>query len=328
MPAGAWNFDRSGWGSHKYVTPELLRAKGIGSGFYKNKPGYTDFFGGGKGGPRRPGDVPEQNRMSTQGEYNLDQWEPWTEWGGQSKYDDYVKQYQDLYSQIQEIPQIGTEDDLIRLTDLSNQARGYKESASKLHDEGKSIQDDYIREWLKAYDIRYNPDAEVGGGRYEWDSSTGRGRDMQERSDKQGHYSNRDHWTSYGWDEGREDTTYRTIKQGYHKWPDHTLDAIQREFKLRPPEPEPDPVTPEPEPKQSIGERMDQGTGQGRGQGRGQGGYRGQTNNSGRRPWWMADRKAGDVHYGERGRVFKRGDKSGNRRNWEDLGINTQSLNL
>ena len=244
MVAAAWSFERSGWGGHKYITPELLRAKGIGTGFYQNPGGLGDYSR--YGGPTRPGDVPDGNqRTRYQGAYNLQGWQPWNEWGGQSRYDELVKQYQDAISQMSAIPQVGSEEDLARLTELDKQARGYQTQAQEHRAKGRGIQDDYIKEWLKAYDIRYNPDAEIGGGRYSWDTSTNRGRDMQQRSDWRRGDTTRTsgggyvmpHWTSYGdVAQGRQDTKYRTINQ--HKWDDHALGALQR-FKLKPPEPPP-----------------------------------------------------------------------------------------
>ena len=244
MPAGAWSFEGSGWGGVKYITPELLRARGIGSGFYK-QPGNQAHWG--YHGPRRPGDVPDgRNRSRSQSAYDLEKWEPWAEWGGQSRYDELVKQYQDTIGQISSIPQVGSEDDLTRLTELDKQARGYQSQAQEHRTKGKGIQDDYIKEWLKAYYINYNPDAEVGGGRYSWDTSQEEGRRRDQRSnyenlpagarDSGGGYI-QPHWTSYGnWAKGRQDTQYRTINQ--HKWDDHALGALQR-FKLKPPEPPP-----------------------------------------------------------------------------------------
>lgn len=231
-----WSFERSAWGGHKYITPELLRAKGIGTGFYQNPRGMSDYYNF-QGSPTNFGQVPGDNRNTYQGSYDLDRWEPWNEWGGQSRYDELVKQYQDAISQISAIPQVGSEEDLARLTELDEQARGYQKQAQEHRSKGKSIQDDYIKEWLKGWDIRYNPDAEIGGGRYSWDTSSNRGRDMQKRTDMRGHYSNKDHWTSYGdVAKGRQDTKYRTINQ--HRWDDHALGALQR-FKLKPPPPPP-----------------------------------------------------------------------------------------
>ena len=233
MPGGHWSFERSGWGRQKYITPELLRAKGLGTGFYRNPDMWQHY----NHGPTRPGQTPDNPSGSgyVQGDFDLDRWEPWNEWGGQSRYDELVKQYQDTIGQISSIPQVGSEDDLARLTELDKQARGYQSQAQEHRTKGRGIQDDYIKEFLKTYDIRYNKDAEIGGGRYSWDTSTNRGRDMQARSDKQGHYSNIDHWTSGDrWSSGRQDTKYRTINQ--HKWDDHALGALQR-FKIKPPTP-------------------------------------------------------------------------------------------
>jgi len=236
MPAGAWSFERSGWGGNKYITPELLRAKGLGSGFYRNPDMWQHHNYGPTGPGQIPGDPHGRSRM--QGDFDLDRWQPWNEWGGQSRYDELVKQYQDTINQISSIPQVGSEDDLARLTELDKQARGYQSQAQEHRAKGRGIQDDYIREFLKTYDIRYNPDAEIGGGRYEWDTSTGRGREMQDRTDKtdwRGSWYNRDHWTSDDrWSSGRQDTQYRTINQ--HKWDDHALGALQR-FKIKPPPP-------------------------------------------------------------------------------------------
>jgi len=238
----AWSTDSTPWGSQKYITPELLRAKGIGTGYYSNvgtgaeRRGYgAGAIGGWKGGIGG----------TALTDYYLEGYKPWNEWGGQSRYDELVKQYQDTIGQISSIPQVGSEDDLARLTELDKQARRYQSQAQEHRTKGRGIQDDYIKEWLASYDIRYNKDAAIGGGRYSWDTSTSRGRNKQQQSDyRRGSFERtpgggyvKPHWTSYGGrDEGRQDTKYRTINQ--HKWDDHALGALQR-FKIKPPPPPP-----------------------------------------------------------------------------------------
>ena len=219
------------WGANKYVTPEILRAKGIGSGYFENPYDRRNYS-------RIGGWNMHRDPTAAMTDYHLESYQPWTEWGGQAKYDELVKNYQTTVGEIAKIPQIGTEDDLTRLTELDKQARDYRIQAERMHGQGRAIQDDYIKKWLQAYDIRYNPDAAVGGGRYQWDRETERGRNMYDRSVNKDSPYVRKHWSAYdGRDQGfQPDNKYRTLKQ--HSWDDAPLDAL-RKFKLAPPIPTP-----------------------------------------------------------------------------------------
>lgn len=238
-----WNVEGTAWGSMKYVTPELLRVRGIGSGYFQNPNAFS----------RRPrgyaGGYSHDRNWMPMTDYHLEGYAPWNEWGGQGRYDELVKKYQTTVDLMSRIPQVGTQDDLDRLTELDLKARDYQKEARDLHGQGKSIQDDYIKKWLEAYDITYNPDAAVGSGRFGWDLNSKRGRDMAHRSkygwgpgyrERGGHPDphTRPHWSAWeSRDQGEyADTAYRTINK--HKWNEHELDSLRR-FKLKPPEPPP-----------------------------------------------------------------------------------------
>ena len=233
MASSSRNYKDAPWGRDRYITPELLRHYGIGSGYFQNKPGERGALGG--YGSYHDGRT-NSNPMS---DYYLEGYAPWNEWGGQAKYDDYRSRYNELAAEINKIPQVGSEEELARLTELSSELSGYRESAGKLHDEGKSIQDDYISKWLEAYGISYNRDQDVGSGRYTWNTDTRKGEIMNRRSERrrtgQPHPLGDDHWYEEP-DSTTSDQRYKTIRQAYHKWDNHAKGALQR-FKLRPPEP-------------------------------------------------------------------------------------------
>tara|TARA_R100000458_G_C8264977_1_gene240141 strand:- start:59 stop:979 length:921 start_codon:yes stop_codon:yes gene_type:complete len=231
---GHRNFEGANWGRDRYITPELLRHYGIGTGYFQNKPGQRGALGG--YGSYHDG----RSNANPMTDYYLEGYAPWNEWGGQARYDDYRSRYNELAAEINKIPQVGSEEDLARLTALSSELSGYRESAGKLHDEGKAIQDDYISKWLEAYGISYDPDKDVGSGRYTWNTGTRKGQIMSKRSERRRTGEPRplgdDHWYEEPNPNVRSDRRYKIIQQGYHKWDNHAKGALQR-FKIRPPEP-------------------------------------------------------------------------------------------
>jgi len=260
MPAGAWNVDMTPWGGGKMVTPQLLRHYGIGSGFFSNVGtgaegrGYGAGAVGGWGGDRDP------SRPAT--DYHLGGYQPWTDWlgeGGLDKYQDAIKRYQDITGQITKIPQVGSEEDLTRLTDLHDQAKALQGEARGYYDKGRSLQDDYIKKWLSGHNITYDATKEVGQGRYDWDRSTNAGKHAASKDYKWGddlshllyepwtkdpnwdyyHFREMETRGAYGGGTQKTDTgvTYKG-PQDRHKWDERALGALQR-FKLKPPPPPP-----------------------------------------------------------------------------------------
>tara|TARA_R100000458_G_scaffold6178_1_gene4973 strand:+ start:196 stop:1209 length:1014 start_codon:yes stop_codon:yes gene_type:complete len=261
MPAGVWNVDKTPWGGGKRVTPQLLRHYGIGSGFFSNvgtgaeRLGYGAGYVGGWGGDGGKGDP---SKPST--DYHLAGYKPWTDWlgeGGLDKYQDAIKRYQDITSQITKIPQVGSEEDLARLTDLHDQAKALQIEAREYYDKGRSLQDDYIKQWLSGHDITYDPTKEVGQGRYDWDRSTKAGRRAASKDYEWGDdishidlWTKNPHWDYYHFRQMEERGAHGGGYQKYdtpvsykgpqqrHKWDEHALGALQR-FKLKPPPPPP-----------------------------------------------------------------------------------------
>ena len=143
--AGAWSFERSGWGGNKYITPELLREYGIGSGFFRDPEGARNLG------------------------WDLEGYAPWA--ANRTAYDTALSELDTVRKQIETHPTRGK-------TDSYNKLKGLTESYSNLHTkisdyrkQAKSLEEAYTKDWLSKHHISYDPTREAGAGRYWWDQS-------------------------------------------------------------------------------------------------------------------------------------------------------------
>ena len=143
--SGAWSFERSGWGGNKYITPELLREYGIGSGFFRDPEGARNLG------------------------WDLEGYAPWA--ANRTAYDTALSELDSVRKQIETHPTRGK-------TDSYNKLKGLTESYSNLHTkisdyrkQAKSLEEAYTKDWLSKHHISYDPTREAGTGRYWWDQS-------------------------------------------------------------------------------------------------------------------------------------------------------------